>query len=179
MKKVRIRAIAKYGFAAVPLMALLSFGTPTFGGTGGSQEISESQVEFGKTVFQTKANCIFCHHWSGNGQGTERSETPGLSLRETSLTREQLIEVVQCGRPGTPMPYHDAFAYTDDRCFGLTAEALGELTPPRTVESTLQRREIEAAVDYLLVRVVGMGEITVEECEVFWGDGAGACDQYR
>lgn len=179
MNRWRIRSITKLGSVALALLAVLSFGSPTLGGTNAAQEISASQIEFGKTVFQTKANCIFCHHWSGNGQGAERAETPGLSLRETNLMREQLIEVVQCGRPGTPMPYHDGFAYTDDRCYGLTAEELGEQTPPRTIESTLQRREIEAVVDYLTARVVGMGEITLEECEVFWGEEAGACDQYR
>lgn len=161
------------------MLTVLSIGSPTLGGTNAIQEIPESQVEFGKTIFQTKANCILCHSWSGNGQGAERAETPGLSLRETLLTREQLIEVVQCGRPGTQMPYHDGFAYTDDRCYGLTGDELGEATPPRTIASTLQRREIEAVVDYLLVRVVGMDEITLEECEVFWGEGAGACDPYR
>lgn len=180
MKNGRIRAIRKFGAATLPLLAVVSFGSVAMGGTGAAQEISESQIEFGKTIFQTKANCIFCHHWSGNGQGAERSEAPGLSLRESTLTREQLIEVIQCGRPGTRMPYHDAFAYTDDRCYGVTADQLGpEMMPQRTIESTLQRREIEAAADYLLARVIGMGEITLEECEVFWGPGAGACDEYR
>jgi hypothetical protein len=142
-------------------------------------EIGETQIEFGKTIFQIKANCIFCHGWSGDGQGTERAETPGLSLRESLLARDQLITVIQCGRPSTRMPYHDAFAYTDDRCYGLTAEQLGDQVPQRTIESTLQRREIEAVADYLIARVIGRGDIMLEECEVFWGVGAGACDQYR
>ncbi|MCW5696486.1 MAG: c-type cytochrome [Bauldia sp.] len=146
---------------------------------GEAPAISDSQIAFGKTVYQTRASCIVCHGWSGNGDAAERAAAPGLSLRETVLTRDQLIEVVKCGRPGTNMPYHDSFAYTDDRCYGVTAAELGDQMPTRTIASTLQRREIEAVVDYLIARVVGRGEITLAECEEFWEPGARACAEYQ
>ena len=178
---IRLRWAAPSAAGVALVLGMLAVGsTGSDAATAGATpEISEAQIEFGKSIFQIKANCILCHDWSGNGEGTERAELPGLSLRESSLTRDMLITVIQCGRPGTRMPYHDSFAYTDDRCYGVTAEQLGDLIPQRTIESTLQRREIEAVADYLLARVMGRGEITLQECEVFWGVGAGRCDEYR
>jgi hypothetical protein len=41
------------------------------------------------------------------------------NLHETRLDREQLIEVIACGRPGTEMPRFDKYAYEDTDCYGL------------------------------------------------------------
>lgn len=142
-------------------------------------QVSERQLSFGKNIWRVKANCIYCHGWSGNGEGNERAPRPEISLRETILTKEQVMEVVQCGRPGTKMPYHDPFAYTDDRCYGSTAEDLGEYTPNRTDAGTLQRREIDAVADYVITKIKDRGPITKAECEEFWGEGAGACNKYE
>lgn len=144
-----------------------------------AQEVSQRVINRGKNIYQVKANCAFCHGWSGDGRGDERSARPGLSLRETPLTRDQLVEVVQCGRPGTSMPYHDGFAYTDTRCYGSTQADLGDQMPDRA-RQTLQKAEIEAVVDYLMARVVGRGAtITRAECEEFFEPGAAGCQQYE
>src|SRR6516165_1623306 len=71
-----------------------------------------------------------------------------LSLRATQLTLEQLAEVVKCGRPGTGMPYHDRFAYTDKRCYGYTRDEMGKDMPPAG-NDFLSNREIDAVVKYL------------------------------
>ncbi len=55
----------------------------------------------------------------------------GASLRMTQLTRDQIRMTIQCGRPGTPMPHFDRFAYTDKRCYDMTAEDLGDTVPNR------------------------------------------------
>ncbi len=143
-----------------------------------AQQVSQRTLNRGKSIFQVRANCAFCHGWSGDGQGDERSARPGLSLRETALTREQLIETVSCGRPGTGMPYHDGKAYTDTRCYGMTADDLGDQMPDRA-QQTLQKAEIEAVVEYLLAKVVGRGPITRAECEEFFEPGAQSCQQYN
>src|SRR5712672_1014833 len=68
-------------------------------------------IEFGKEIFKSKAVCQYCHKWDASGdQGYGGN---ALSLRSTQLTPEQMTEVVKCGRPGTGMPFHDRFAYTD------------------------------------------------------------------
>ena len=138
----------------------------------------EAQLRRGKLTFANKATCPYCHGWAGDGQGEPRSER-GPSLRATELTPGQIREVVQCGRPGTNMPYHDKFAYTDDRCYGLTKEDLGNDDMPNLAFNTLQAREIDAVIAYLVAKVLGRAEITLEECIDFWGEGAKVCDAYR
>lgn len=163
-------------FAVVAGLAAAAVVLPNL---SAAQEVNPRMISRGKNVFQVKANCVFCHGWSGDGQGDERSARPGLSLRETTLTQEQLIEVVQCGRPGTSMPYHDGFAYTDTRCYGSTAADLGDQLPDRA-QQTLQKSEIEAVVAYLMAKVVGRGPtITRAECEEFFEPGAAGCQQYQ
>src|ERR1700720_1945229 len=81
-------------------------------------------LEFGKEIFKSKAVCQYCHKWDASGdQGYGGNAS---SLRKTQLTPEQLTEVVKCGRPGTGMPYHDRFAYTDKRCYGYSREEMGD-----------------------------------------------------
>ncbi|HXH25337.1 MAG TPA: hypothetical protein VNI78_08820, partial [Vicinamibacterales bacterium] len=97
-----------------------------------------------------------------------------LSLRETSLDREQILEVVRCGRPGTGMPYHDRDAYRDDRCYGLTQQQLGKDVPPRP-RSFLTPDEMEAVAAYVVTAIKGKGPPTQEDCVAFWGAGAREC----
>ena len=84
-------------------------------------------IEFGKEIYKIKANCQFCHKWDASGDTGYGGIA--LSLRKTALTPEQFAEVVKCGRPGTGMPYHDQFAYTDKRCYGVTRAELGKDAP--------------------------------------------------
>ena len=63
--------------------------------------------------------------------------------------------MVKCGRPGTGMPFHDQFAYTDKRCYGVTRAELGKDVPP--LGESLQPREIDAVVKYLFAKAVGRG----------------------
>ena len=103
-------------------------------------------LEYGKEIYKVKANCQFCHKWDASGD--QGYGGIALSLRKTALTPEQFAEVVKCGRPGTGMPYHDQFAYTDKRCYGVTREELGKDMPP--LGESLQPREIDAVVEISL-----------------------------
>ena len=133
-------------------------------------------IEFGKEIFKTKARCQFCHKWDGTGdQGYGGN---ALSLRKTELTREQLSEVVKCGRLATEMPLHDKFAYTDKRCFGVTREQAGGDTPPDPIQF-LQPSEINAVVAYIFAKVVGKGASTYEECADFWGKDTQQCEPFK
>ena len=160
--------------AALFPLALL---VPGIAGAQTAQSAEEARLlEFGKEIFKSKAVCQFCHKWDASGdQGYGGN---ALSLRATKLTPEQLTEVVKCGRPGTGMPYHDRFAYTDKRCFGLTREDLGKDMPPIGSEY-LQPREIDAVVKYLFARAVGHGESTYEDCIDFWGKDTRQCEPMK
>lgn len=129
----------------------------------------------GKQVYQ-KANCVGCHKWHGDGGGGYGGAA--LSLRASALTREQIIEVITCGRPGTGMPYHQRGAYDGAACYGLSREDLGKDIP---VEATLFLRpaEIEAVTDYVATALQGRGEPGYADCAAFFGEGARACNAYR
>ena len=66
----------------------------------GAQDMS-----FGQRLFQEKADCQFCHGVNGDGHGDPRSPGKAPDLHKTRLDREQLIEVIACGRPGSEMPH--------------------------------------------------------------------------
>jgi pimeloyl-ACP methyl ester carboxylesterase len=68
-------------------------------------------VSFGQRLFRDKADCQFCHGMNGDGRGDPRSPGRAANLHETRLNREQLIEVIACGRPGTEMPHFDKYAW--------------------------------------------------------------------
>src|SRR6516162_11915672 len=76
-------------------------------------------VSFGQRVFQDKGDCKFCHGENGDGRGDPRSPGAASNLHNTKLNREQLIEVIACGRPATEMPHFDKYAYEDTNCYGL------------------------------------------------------------
>jgi mono/diheme cytochrome c family protein len=133
---------------------------------------------YGRRLYHDKAQCSFCHGWAADGAGEPQSNGGAANLRQSFLNREQLIEVIMCGRPGTPMPHYDELAYTDKRCYGVTEAELGAQRPFPPPSTTLQKREIEAIADYLLAKVIGHRPVTREDCEEMFGQGARSCGQY-
>lgn len=131
--------------------------------------------EAGRKIYQ-EANCVGCHKWHGAGGGGYGGAA--LSLRATQLTREQIVEVVRCGRPNTGMPFFDREAYAADGCYGLSRADLGESAPgagPRF----LRPREIEAVVGYVLAEIRGKGEPDYADCTTFFGSTSRMCQHYR
>ena len=136
-------------------------------------------VARGQQIWHDKAECNFCHGWAGDGAGTAGFHHEGNppSLRKTQLTRDQIRMTIQCGRPGTAMRYFDRFAYTDKRCYGMTAANLGALMPQRA-DTTLQRDEIDALADYVAAKIKGAGPVTKAECLAYFGSGTARCDSF-
>jgi cytochrome c553 len=116
---------------------------------------SAQNPSYGQRLFQEKADCQFCHGPNGDGHGDPRSPGKAANLHETKLSRDQLIEVIACGRPGTEMPHFDKFAYEDTNCYGLSEKELGKNFPPFPHSTSLNKREIEAVADYLIATFVG------------------------
>jgi hypothetical protein len=112
-------------------------------------------VSFGDRLYHDEADCQFCHGVNGDGRGDPRSPGKAPNLHETKLNRDQLIEVIGCGRPATEMPHFDKYAYEDKACYGLSAGELGKDVPPDPHSTPLTKREIEAVVDYILATLVG------------------------
>ena len=156
---------------AAPIPAAIS---PARAETALSPEEART-IEFGKEIYKIKANCQYCHKWDASGDTGYGGIA--LSLRKTALTREQFVEVIKCGRPMTGMPYHDQFAYTDKRCFGMTREDLGKDMP--LLGESLSAREIDAVVKYLYAKAIGRGEATYEDCVDFWGKDTRQCEPMK
>ena len=112
-------------------------------------------VSFGERLYRDKADCQFCHGPNGDGRGDPRSPGRAANLRETMLTRAQLIEVIGCGRPGTEMPHFDKYAYEDSNCYGLGGKDLGNDAARDPHSTPLTKREIEATADYIIKTFVG------------------------
>src|ERR1700747_1072383 len=157
-------------FSAIAFAALTVAGVAT---GAAAQDVAD-----GERIWKTKAGCPKGHGWAGDGFPSGfHSEGNAPSLRETQLTRDQIRETIQCGRPGTPMPHFDRFAYTDKRCYGMTAEDLGNLEPVRA-PTTLQSYEIDALADYVATKIKGAGPVTRAQCVAFFDEAGAECDKY-
>ena len=130
---------------AIALAALLLCS-----GLAGAQDTS-----FGQRLYRDKADCQFCHGVNGDGRGDPRSPGKAPDLHKTRLDREQLIEVIACGRPGSEMPHFDKYAYDAKDCYGLSAEELGKNIPPDPHSTSLNKREISALADFILATFAG------------------------
>jgi hypothetical protein len=140
---------------------------------------SDETVGKGQIIWKDKGQCQDCHGWAGNGdRASLHAEGKAPSLRQTQLTRDQIRMTIQCGRPGTPMPHFDRFAYTDKRCYDMTEADLGDAVPNRAL-ITLQSYEIDALADYIATKIKGAGPVTRAQCLDFFKQEAGSrCDQY-
>jgi mono/diheme cytochrome c family protein len=136
---------------------------------------SAEHTEAGKAVFK-RANCFGCHKWHGNGGGGYGGDA--LSLRKTELTREQIIEIVGCGRPATGMPFFARGAYDTVQCYGMTRKDIGSQLPPEA-NTFLRPNDVEAVADYVIVNIKGKGEPNYSECIEFFGSTSRVCDVYK
>ncbi|MCB9992731.1 MAG: c-type cytochrome [Hyphomicrobiaceae bacterium] len=122
----------------------------------------------GKVVFRSIGYCVNCHGWAADGKtGTNLQAPVGPNLRQTQLDTAQLLETIGCGRPGTPMPYHDRAAYRDNRCYGMTMSDFAPGTEP-VRGKTFSEQDVANVVAYLEADVIGLGEPTYAECADFF-----------
>jgi hypothetical protein len=139
-----------------------------------------SDVADGLRLFEQKGNCQACHGWSGDGHKTDNQMPDGANLRETKLNRAGLVLLIKCGKLNSQMPAFDKFAYSDGRCYGKK-EADLKAYPTRMPDppATLQQREIDLVVDFLLAKIVGKGPMDRAKCIDFWGSEADVCKEFK
>jgi mono/diheme cytochrome c family protein len=170
MKTRKVTSIATATLAGA-VMAMVSMVDPAFS----QSATAPDQTDAGKHVFQ-RANCMGCHKWHGNGGGGYGGDA--LSLRKTELTREQIIETVHCGRPGTGMPFFVRGAYDETKCYDMTRKDAADQMPPEA-NVFLRPSEIEAVADYVIAHIKGKGEPTYDECAAFFANGSRVCNVYK
>jgi hypothetical protein len=127
----------------------------------------------GKNVFQKVGYCVNCHGWAGDGQAGRNplSHAAAANLRETQLDTEGLTEVIKCGLPGTPMPYHDSAAYKDDRCYGMVMSDFDPGNEPIRGK-TFRDKQLTDLIAYLQTHMIGLGKPTYDECADYFGASA-------
>jgi mono/diheme cytochrome c family protein len=159
-----------------PLGAMLSLAVIAFVAMPASARAqSADPTDAGKAVFK-RANCFGCHKWHGNGGGGYGGDA--LSLRKTELTKEQIIETVECGRPGTGMPFFMRGAYDTTKCHGMNRAEVGAQSPPEATVF-LRREDVDAVAGYVLTHIKGKGEPNYAECTDFFGNTSHVCDIYK
>jgi mono/diheme cytochrome c family protein len=163
---------------AVPLttltLALVTMGASASRGQDAGQAVGDP--DRGRVVYRSVGYCVNCHGWAGDGKsGTNLQAPVGPNLRQTGLDTAALIETIGCGRPGTPMPYHDRAAYRDGRCFGMSLGDFAEGAAP-VRGKTFSDRDVVNVVAYLEANLIGHGQPTHAECAEFYGNpSAAAC----
>jgi mono/diheme cytochrome c family protein len=144
-----------------------------------ARQADASDLAEGRRLFEQKGNCQACHGWSGDGHKTDNQMPDGANLRETKLPRAGLVMTIKCGRLNSQMPAFDKFAYSGDgRCYGKTqADLKAYATRMPDPPATLQAREIDLIVDFMLARIVGQGPMDHAKCVQFWGEETDVCKQ--
>ncbi len=135
---------------------------------------AQSNIDYGMQIFK-KGNCKSCHLWHGDGGNSYGGSA--MSIRETGLDKDNIIKIIECGRPGTNMPYFSKKAYKDDRCFGLKLEDFegDQKNRPLPARKKLNDRQINALVDFIISDLKGK-EITKEYCIKYFGKPTKTCD---
>ena len=164
----------------LPILLGLALFSPT---RAGAQETAATvgDPERGKVVFQKIGYCVSCHGWAGDGQAGRNplARATGSNLRKTQLDPESLAQVIKCGLPGTPMPYHEAAAYRDDRCYGMVMADFGPGEAP-VRGKTFRDKDVAHLVAYMQQHIIGLGKPTAEECAQYYGASADkACAYLR
>jgi mono/diheme cytochrome c family protein len=159
-----------------PLEAMLAIAVIAILATTASVAAqSVDPTDAGKAVFK-RANCFGCHKWHGNGGGGYGGDA--LSLRKTELTKDQIVETVECGRPGTGMPFFMRGAYDTTKCYDMDRQQIGARIPPEA-NVFLRHEDVEAVADYVLTHIKGKGEPTYSECTDFFANTSHVCDIYK
>jgi hypothetical protein len=166
-------AVRRYGWLAAAVLGLAVLAP-----SGAFAD--EASVRMGQNIFRAKGNCQTCHGWAADGTKMDNQMPDGANLRETTLDRDALLEVIRCGRPGRDMPAFERNAYSDGRCYGmktadLRAAGLTLPDPP----ATLSVAETESVIDFLFDKVIGKGPMTKEKCVEYWGQPMRVCDDVR
>ena len=124
-----------------------------------------------------RANCMGCHKWHGDGG-------PGyggaaISLRRTQLSRDEILTVIRCGRPGTNMPYFDKRAYDSMACYGFSHDDFSEASDTRPLigKKFLNERQLNAVADFIVAELKDK-PVTKDYCEKYFGGPTRQCEAF-
>lgn len=136
-------------------------------------------IAAGLRLYRQKGDCQACHGWAADGRKMDSQMPDGANLRTTKLDRDKLIIAIKCGVPGKGMPAFNRLAYSDGRCYGLKQADLQKMNASMPdPAATLQPREIDLLVDFLLAKVVGKGAMDRAKCIDYFGSDVSTCKEF-
>ena len=106
--------------------------------------VNLEEHKYGLNVYK-KGICMGWHSWHGKGGGHRAA----VSLRNTELTLNEIINVIKCGRPGTGMPYFLKKAYKEEKCYDTIFEDYDESYRPVISQKFLSSKQIEAVSTFV------------------------------
>lgn len=103
-------------------------------------------LALGKHIWNDAA-CYNCHGQNGQG-GHSADFPPGPNLRTSGVDPDTMLQMVECGLPGTKMPSWLKGAYTDIACYG---NPLGPAPADVVTSAAYSEAELKALVAYIQV----------------------------
>jgi mono/diheme cytochrome c family protein len=100
----------------------------------------------GKHVWNDAA-CYNCHGQNGQG-GHSADFPPGPNLRTSGLDPDTMLQIVECGLPGTKMPSWLKGAYSETACYG---NPLGPAPADVMTSAAYSDADLKALVAYVQV----------------------------
>jgi hypothetical protein len=123
------------------------------------------------------SGCADCHGKFADGNPDDDDFPTGANLRTTGLDSSALKLTISCARAGTGMPSFDEGAYVLRACYGRPLGARPDNLQP--TPRPLKPEEIDDVIAYLQARIIGGGQITLQECLAYSDDQTDACEDYR
>ena len=157
MKKINLLLITTFIF-----MTSLSF----------SIEDNEDEILRKGLIVYKKANCMGCHSWHGKGGGGYGA---GVSLREPSYEKAELINIIKCGIPGTGMPYFYRKSYKTEKCYDTLKEDYTDDERPKNSKTFLNERQITSLATFVYKELQGK-DLNKEYCIKFFSKESKVCE---
>ena len=132
---------------------------------------SNEKFKYGLSVYK-KASCMGCHSWHGKG-----GHAAGVSLRASSLNFDELVEVINCGRPGSGMPYFNKKSYKEETCYDTNInDYVSDNNKPLASNKPLNKKQILAVAHFIRDNLQGKS-LDKSYCEKFFKKGSKVCEK--
>ncbi|MSP20598.1 MAG: hypothetical protein EXQ93_03545 [Alphaproteobacteria bacterium] len=164
----------------IRLLALLIFALPFAASAQGV-----TSAEAGLALYKAdNVDCELCHGWLGLGRyhdtGYSDVTAGGPALGTSTKTREQMIEIISCGRMvegrSAVMPMYRNDVWTPEhKCYGKVRAEMPHEEFPLPGMKQMTPAQIEQVVTFIQEVYVGKA-MTMDWCRKYFSVNPKACD---
>jgi hypothetical protein len=154
-----------------------------------AQPADQAYLEAAQKIYKdAPGDCGACHGWNGTGRAHDHIyaadfDAGGPSLMNSKMTREEMIEIISCGKinagANNVMPQYRQDAWTPAYpCWGKVAADIPADQRPLRTSVNLTPPQIEAVVAY--IQEVYQGKfMSWEWCLKYFDDAQRICEVWR